>query len=523
MLFNSPIFLFAFLPATLLIFFAFGRSGRRHAALAWLTAASLLFYGWWEPRNLLLIFGSMICNFIAGRAILAAARPQVRRVLLIVGIAANLLLLGYFKYANFVVANVNGLLGTAYEFAPIVLPLGISFFTFQQISYLVDTSRGGAPPHSFIHYCLFVTFFPHLIAGPLVHHGEMLPQFTRNSAFRATRRNLEVGLTIFAIGLFKKAVIADGVAVFAQPVFAAVDNGVSLTLLEAWCGVMAYTLQIYFDFSGYSDMAIGLARLFGIQLPINFRSPYKAGNIIDFWRCWHMTLSRFLRDYLYIALGGNRKGAFRRYLNLFVTMLLGGLWHGAGWTFITWGGVHGAYLILNHGWRSLVRRVWPAPRPTLPWVQAGSRGITFLAVVCGWVLFRASDLTVAGSLFRSMLGLNGFAFPEGYHSFVASLPGLAGMLAFAGVRFESLHHFSGKTDLLMLACLLGVVWFAPNTQQLMQRFQPGYDPFADGPATAPPKWLQWRPTGGWAFAMSALTVIAVLHLSRISEFLYFQF
>jgi alginate O-acetyltransferase complex protein AlgI len=523
MLFNSHVFLFAYLPVTLLVFFALGRTGWRHAALAWLTVASLFFYGWWDPRNLLLIAGSMIGNFALGRAISAKGTPPgSRRMLLVAGIGANLALLGYFKYANFVVDNWNGVFGTAHALGPIALPLGISFFTFQQISYLVDAYRGATEQHNFVHYCLFVTFFPHLIAGPLVHHGEMLPQFTRESAFRPNRRNLEVGLTLFVIGLFKKVVIADRLAVYAAPVFGAADAGASLSFLEAWCGAIAFTLQLYFDFSAYSDMAIGLARLFGIRLPLNFHSPYKAQNVIEFWRRWHMTLSRFLRDYLYFSLGGNRKGPLRRYANLLVTMLLGGLWHGAGWTFIAWGGLHGLYLAVNHAWQALRTR-FGAPGKLAAWEPVLARGVTFLAVVVGWVLFRASTLAAAGSMLRSMAGLERFALPEQYLPFVTRVPGLADRLESLGLRFESLKHFTGEGDLLTLVGMLAVVWFAPNTQQMLQRFKPAYDPFSGRPWAGPVVRFEWRRTNGWALVMSALTVVAVLHLSRISEFLYFQF
>ncbi|MGE3317045.1 MAG: MBOAT family protein, partial [Planctomycetaceae bacterium] len=305
MLFNSHVFLFAFLPVTLLVYFVLGGAGKRQLALAWVTATSLVFYGWFEPKNLLLIGCSMICNYALG-CVLCSERVtlRLRQVLLGGGIAANIVLLGYYKYFSFFVENLNSFAGTAYAVVPLALPLGISFFTFQQLSYLIDAYRGETREHNFLHYCLFVTFFPHLIAGPLVHHGEMLPQFTRDSTFRPKRRHIEVGLTIFFIGLFKKVVIADAIAEHASPVFAAAEAGVHLTFLEAWCGAIAYTLQLYFDFSAYSDMAIGLARLFGVRLPLNFHSPYKATNIIDFWRRWHMTLSRFLRDYLYIPLGG---------------------------------------------------------------------------------------------------------------------------------------------------------------------------------------------------------------------------
>lgn len=524
MLFNSHVFLFAFLPVTLLVFFALGRFGRRNAAILWLTAASLLFYGWLEPRNVILIGASMLWNFALGRVLGNSKIPvAVRRVLLAAGIAGNLAVLGYFKYSNFLVDNINGLFGSAFALHSIALPLGISFFTFQQLSYLVDAYRGQTREHNLVNYCLFVTFFPQLIAGPIVHHGEILPQFEQSSVFRLRRRNLEAGMAIFFIGLFKKVVIADSVAGYASPVFAAAAGGAPLGFLEAWSGALAYTLQLYFDFSAYSDMAIGLGMLFGIRIPINFNSPYKACNMIEFWRRWHMTLSRFLRDYVYISLGGNRHGAARRHVNLFLTMLLGGLWHGAGWTFIIWGGLHGLYLAINHACQTARGRYFPA-RVTAPaWERVLARAVTFKAVVAGWVLFRAADLSTAGSILHSMAGLGGIALPENLLGAARHVPGLVGTLDAIGVGFAPLPYFSGAAEVAMLAGLLGLVWLAPNTQEIMRRVAPGVEKVPSDEPWQYPAWLQWRPTNGWAIAMSVVTVISVMHLSRISEFLYFQF
>src|ERR1700751_717019 len=346
MLFSSYTFLFQFLPATVLAFAAARRHSPRAGILV-LTAASLFFYGAWRPVYMLLLIASVAANFSLG---LLMQDPLRRRAVGLVGVALNLALLCYFKYTNFIFDSVNVLTGVPLPFVNIVLPLGISFFTFQQIAYLVDVMRGARVERDIVSYLLFVSFFPHLIAGPLVHHAEMIPQFKRGrtgrSAVLAAR-----GLAIFAAGLFKKVVIADNLAQFVSPVFAHLDAGGSVTTSWAWLATLSYTLQIYFDFSGYSDMAIGLALLFGIRLPVNFRSPYKACSIIDFWRRWHITLSRFLRDYLYIPLGGNRAGNLRRYINVMITMLLGGLWHGANWTFLAWGAVHGGCLVANQLWR----------------------------------------------------------------------------------------------------------------------------------------------------------------------------
>src|SRR5579862_3052691 len=395
MLFSSFTFLFQFLPATILAFAA-ARLHSPRAGIMVLVMASLVFYGAWRPVYLLLFLGSVGVNFALG---LAMVKPERRRAVGLFGVALNLSVLGFFKYANFLIETAHDVSGAQLAHLDIVLPLGISFFTFQQIAYLVDVMRGAPVERDIVSYTLFVSFFPHLIAGPLVHHAEMFPQFKRgrgsHSAVLAAR-----GIAIFAAGLFKKVVIADNLAQFVSPVFAHLDGGGGVTASWAWLATLSYTLQIYFDFSGYSDMAIGLALLFGIRLPVNFRSPYKAVSIIEFWRSWHITLSRFLRDYLYIPLGGNRFGIARRYLNLMLTMLLGGLWHGAGWTFLIWGGLHGLYLVVNHQWRDH-KRQWPEGAVG----RAAAWGLTFIAVVIAWVFFRARTLAGAGAMLASLTGL----------------------------------------------------------------------------------------------------------------------
>lgn len=546
MLFNSHVFIFLFLPITLFVFFCIGRlaSNRRaiggqprtgratcvpgtavpRLALGWLIVASLFFYGWWNPAYLALILASIGWNYAIGLLLVEGKLPSRWRVfVLAAGVASNLAALGFFKYADFLIENVNRVSGSGLPLPGIALPLAISFFTFQQIAYLVDTFRCDTAEHSFLHYCLFVSFFPQLIAGPIVHHREMLPQFSRPDVYRPSLRNLEIGLTIFFIGLFKKVVIADGVAGFATPVFAAAEAGHTLSCLEAWRGALAYTFQLYFDFSGYSDMAIGLGRLFGIKLPLNFHSPYKASSIIDFWKCWHMTLSRFLRDYLYIPLGGNRKGPLRRYANLLVTMLLGGLWHGAGWSFVVWGGLHGVYLAINHGWRALNRSFGFDGSRTTGLGRALARTTTFLAVIVGWVFFRAGDLSAASSILRSMAGLEGIALPRQFEPLVHMLRGGTAAVEWLGLSFTKLPHFSGSEDLWTLAILMLVVWWAPNTQQIMARVTPALDAVQDATNRECPQWLRWQPSPRWAVLATVLTVVSILHMSRVSEFLYFQF
>mgnify|MGYP003343037928 CR=1 FL=1 len=328
MLFNSYPFIFFYLPIVFLLFFQLSKLNKPNA-ICWLGLASLFFYGWWNPKYVLLLLSSILFNYTVGKEICRQPSLKRKKYFLWGSVTANLLLLGFFKYTNFFIEGVNRIGGNLSPIE-IVLPLGISFFTFTQIAFLVDAYRGIAKEYKFSHYLLFVTWFPHLIAGPVLHHKQMMPQFSFFKTYRLNPESIAVGLTLFSIGLFKKVVFADQFALYANPVFDGAHHGQSPMLFEAWIGALAYTLQLYFDFSGYSDMAIGLSRLFNIRLPLNFNSPYKAASIIEFWRRWHMTLSTFLRDYLYIPLGGNRRGPVRHQFNIMVTMLLGGLWHGAG-------------------------------------------------------------------------------------------------------------------------------------------------------------------------------------------------
>jgi alginate O-acetyltransferase complex protein AlgI len=441
----------------------------------------------------------MLFNYAVGVALSARAvnrpphthaRIQPAKAILIAGIAANLGLLGYYKYANFFVANLNALFGSSLVLETIILPLAISFFTFQQIAYLVDAYRGETHEYSFLHYALFVVFFPQLIAGPIVHHHEILPQFARSTLYRLKAEHLAVGLTIFALGLFKKVVLADGVAIYATPVFDAAQAGTALTFFEAWGGALAYTFQLYFDFSGYSDMAIGLARMFGVRLPLNFNSPYQSTSIIDFWRRWHITLSRFLRDYLYIPLGGSRKGEARRLTNLLITMLLGGLWHGAGWTFVLWGGLHGFYLVVNHAWRQRRTRRGHTQSSRLGrffgWL------LTMLAVVIAWVPFRAEGMTATQNMLGAMFGFNGIGIPGS----------LAIMTGIPQSWLESLGFILGGTVRNGLAnwssgiywiSLTGLVAFVmPNTQQIMLRYRPALETYKGKVNKSKRAWLEWR-------------------------------
>jgi alginate O-acetyltransferase complex protein AlgI len=407
MLFTSAVFAFLFLPVVFAGFFIIALRSHRGAA-AWLFAASLFFYGYWMPQFTVLLVVSICVNFYIGTRISQTLHGRVNettkrqsRGWLIAGLIFNLGLLGYFKYANFFVDTINSTTGIGLDIGKVVLPIGISFFTFTQIAFLADAYQKGVREYKFIHYGLFVTYFPHLVAGPVLHHAQMMPQFEQRGTYRMNAANIAAGLSIFAIGLVKKVVLADGVSPYADSVFDAADGGAVPTRAEGWIGALAYTLQLYFDFSGYSDMAIGLSLLFNVRLPFNFDSPYKAASISDFWRRWHMSLSAFLRDYLYIPLGGNQKGAVRRYVNLMVTMVLGGLWHGASWTFVFWGGLHGLYLVVNHGFRSLALARLPALTDSLFYRIAGWC-TTMGAVIIAWVFFRAQTFSGAGRILEAM-------------------------------------------------------------------------------------------------------------------------
>lgn len=504
MLFNTYQFIFLFLPVALLIYFSLKQSQNNRSALLWLAFASLFFYGWWNPAYLLLILGSVLFNFSAG-LMLAKGEGEIptgqKKILLACGVAANLILLGYFKYANFFVDNLNSILGTGFHIEGIILPLAISFFTFQQIAYLVDVYRGDAREKDLLAYLVFVTFFPQLIAGPIVRHREMIPQFKKGGMNSFNYEQIAVGLTIFSIGLFKKVILADSVAPLSDWVFGAAAAGKDISTITAWFGALAFTFQIYFDFSGYTDMAIGLARLFGIRLPLNFNSPYKAENIIDFWRRWHMTLSRFLLNYLYIPLGGNRRGVSRRYINIMTTMLLGGLWHGAAWHFVVWGVLHGIYLLINHAWRSFCASLGESARKTLNFGSTISSLITFVAVVFAWVFFRAENVESAMLIIAPMVNVK-----EIYSNY--SFPILYEML--------TAHPGTYRVILILLA-----VWFLPNTQQIMQNYKPAID--TGETHELKPGWLLWRPSSLMAAVAASAIVVSILKMNHVLEFVYFQF
>ncbi|HEX4367849.1 MAG TPA: MBOAT family O-acyltransferase [Rhodopila sp.] len=486
MLFHTTAFILEFLPVCLAGFFLLGRFLDAKWALAWLVLCSLFFYSWWNPEHLPLLVGSVALNYAIARILRRTARP---RAWLTAGIATNLALLGWFKYADFLLHIVAPHASALH----ITLPLAISFFTFQQIMFLVDTAKARAarqetvPP--FLTYATFVTFFPHLIAGPIVRPSEIIPQLAARDLGRPCIDNFADGLLIFLLGLGKKLVLADMFGGFADIGFNAAARGASLTFFEAWYATLAYALQIYFDFSGYSDMAIGLARMMNIRFPLNFDSPYQATNIAEFWRRWHMTLGGFLRDYLYIPMGGNRTGPIRQTRNLMLTMLLCGLWHGAAWNFVIWGGLHGLLIVIHKQYR----RVFP-PLPA-PVAQA----LTLFAVVLAWVPFRAATFASTVTVLRGMAGLNGIVLPR---MIVSALPALA--------RFAdpvTVLPYLGDARTLsfpeLSACLLLgwlIVLAMPNIHRMTQRTR------------------HWSLTGSFA-----LSVQALFFAPHVAPFLYFQF
>lgn len=466
MIFNSFEFIFLFLPIVWIVFFIIGKLAPP-LAKTWLLLASLFFYAYWNPAYLPLIIGSMIVNYIIGVFLGKNKWLPTRKLILTVGILFNVALLGYFKYRDFFAENINLLFGTDIELIQVLLPLAISFYTFQQIAYLVDSYRLETNEYNFLNYGLFVSFFPQLIAGPIVHHGDMMPQFSSRNTYRVNYENIAKGLVIFSVGLFKKVAIADTFAGYANSGYGAVDT---LTMISGWVTSLSYTLQLYFDFSGYSDMAIGLALFFNIRLPINFNSPYKALDIQDFWRRWHITLSGFLTKYIYIPLGGSRKGIPRTYVNIFIIFLISGFWHGAGWTFVIWG--------ILHGLASVIARIWKRSGGRLPKLWAWA--VTFLFVHLAFVIFRAPDMTVAMQVFKAMFGFKGLHLTGVFSVFNVSLVTLAFYLAIG----------------------LGIALFAKNSVQIME--------------------TQKRTPLLMVFVIMLLYYSA-MQLQRVSEFLYFNF
>jgi alginate O-acetyltransferase complex protein AlgI len=512
MLFNSIDYIIFFLPLTFLVYLALSHAANNEKQVIWLVIASLFFYASWEPTYLLLIVFSISVNFLISKRLIND-KPATVRLWLVIGVSYNLALLGYFKYTGFFVNGLNELGLWLIPAPEITLPLAISFFTFQQIAYLVDVSRKECQEYEFLHYALFVLFFPQLIAGPIVHHKEMMPQFLHLRPKEKLPSDLAIGITFIAIGLFKKIILADSLALVVDPVFDSAASGATLNSVDALAGMAAFSFQIYFDFSGYSDIAIGSARLFGIRLPENFRSPYKSRSIIDIWRRWHMTLSRFLRDYLYFSLGGNKHGVTRRYRNLLLTMLLGGLWHGAAWTFVIWGGLHGLYLCINHAWRALVARTGSKVFFDHWSFQPMFVLMTFIAWSVAMAFFRAADSTAAWSIISS-----------GFLAASTESPALLGnalsntfIFKLMVIAKNPIAAYYPVYTLLLIAAI--VCWLLPNTQEFI-----GRNAVIEADK-APEKsvFIRWRPTAIFAILNAFLLSVSLLSLSSISRFIYFQF
>ena len=479
MLFNSYEFIFLFLPATIAGFFFLGRQWRSAGTL-WLVGASLFFYGWWDLRYVPLLCMSICFNYLIGKRIerlaaghaiptgghVTATMPDARsrKSWLALGIIVNILLLGYFKYTKFFLGTANLLSGSnIFDLPHVVLPLGISFFTFTQTAYLVDTYRGQAKNRSFLTYCEFVTIFPHLIAGPIINYREMIPQFLATHTFRVQWDNLAMGIAIFIIGLAKKVLIADKIAPWVNDVYSHVD---ALTLPISWIGALGYTIQLYFDFSGYSEMAIGLGLMINLHLPLNFNSPYQSLSIIDFWRRWHMTLGLWVKNYLYIPLGGSHCSTIRKMGNLFLSMLIIGFWHGAGWTYVVWGGLHGLLLIVNHLWRKLHIEL---PK-LLCWI------LTFGSVVACLVVFRAENFSVAGRILSSMINFQSISTPIDHAHWI---------------------HLRNIFALTFATALI------PHPIHLLKRF-------------FHPNWI-------WCIGLAGLFLYTLTQLQNYTEFVYFEF
>ncbi len=490
MLFNSYTFIFAFLPLSFGIYFWLNHRRLPQLSKAWLVFASLFFYSWWNVIYLPLILASILFNFAVGSTMTrmgdgtSAKQRFSRKGILTFGILSNIALLVYFKYMDFFIANANTVLGVQWDLMHIILPLGISFFTFTQIAYLVDAYRNEVKEMDYLNYTLFVTFFPHLLAGPILHHKEMMPQFDSLKSKLINYKNISAGLFLFSIGLFKKVVIAD---TFAQWANAGFETTQGLNLIEAWATSLSYTFQLYFDFSGYTDMALGIALLFNIRLPINFNSPYKALDIQDFWRRWHITLSRFLRDYIYIPLGGNRRGELRTYGNLFAVFLIGGLWHGASWMFIIWGALHGVAIVIHRAWKSLGFTM----NKYLAWF------ITFNFINITWVFFRAEGWESARNVLLGMAGMNGIVLPEKYGEPLS-------FLAAQGVVFAEVLTRIGGNGQTGVYLLLGLILTLAlkNSSEAARSFSPSLFTLT--------------------FSLTVL-FIALSMMSNVSEFLYFNF
>lgn len=539
MLFNSYQFIFGFLPVALAGFYLLGHR-RRDWAVLWLIAASLLFYAWWRPTNVLLIAPSILINYGLSRTLLrlGETRPRLSRIVLLAGIVFNICFLGYFKYLNFVESTFNDVFGSGFILTQLILPLGISFITFQKIAFLIDVHSGRVTEFTFRDYALFVLFFPQLVAGPIVHYREMMPQF-HAAPCRFDPENVAVGLTLFFLGLFKKVVFADPLSRFVSPLYAQAASGAPLTILDAWIAAIGFTLQIYFDFAGYSDMALGLARFFGIKLPVNFNSPLRATSIVEFWLRWHVSLTRFLTAYIYNplslhltrrrvakgrpALGRNTTPAAFATLLMFptiLTMFISGLWHGAGYQYILWGLIHGVLLTINHAWRLVRPRIWPNAASYARIMRPVGFVLTFLSVVFAMVMFRAPTTGTAVVIWKGMIGDYGLALPRVL--FARLGPSNAWLMAL-GARPSALGGNAFVQESLLVAALLAVALLFPNTLQLLAKYEPALGVKPPKAESRLVRALAWSPSTAWAIGLAFVAAAGMLSLGELSEFLYWQF
>lgn len=476
MLFNSYVFVLAFLPVTLLMYFLLGKLKNRALSKIWLVGCSFYFYGYFNPSYVPIIALSILVNFALSQLLLRLEKKPVRVLLLLIGLLLNLGVLGYYKYYDFFVSNLNSVFGTSFTLLHLVLPLGISFFTFQQLSYVIDSYRKTVPAYHFLDYALFVSFFPQLIAGPIVLHSEIVPQFADEKSRKFNLENFGMGLYAFAMGMGKKVLIADTFAKVAEIGFA---PGAAMNTPIAWLTALAYCLQLYFDFSGYCDMAVGLGLMFNIKIPQNFNSPYQSLDIREFWQRWHMTLSRFFTTYIYFPLGGSRKGMVRTCLNLLVVFLVSGLWHGAGWLFIFWGFLHGMASLLYR----LFRKQYDRFHPALRWLM------TFLFITIAWVFFRATSWDIAMNIVTHMFNMTfgpvDMSFFEAFRLPMGILPGYT--------------H------------IIGLVWYIVAVFACL------------GARNVYEKTMNFEPTVFRALATVLVLVYSILSLSGVSVFLYFNF
>lgn len=495
MLFNSYIYLFIYLPVTIGIYFILNKLKVTYAARVFLVIASLIFYSWWNMNSLPLIIISILFNYAIGLRIVKAEAFDFRKRLFILAVSLNIILLVFYKYTDFIIININTLFNVHYSTMKLALPLGISFFTITQIAYLADAYNRKVKEYKGINYSLFVSFFPHLLAGPILHHSEMMPQFDRLRNVKINTKNMTTGLLLMAIGLIKKIMIADYISAWADFGFNAAGG---LTFAQAWNASLSYTMQLYFDFSGYTDMALGAALLLNIHLPMNFNSPYKSLNIRDFWRAWHMTLSRFLRDYLYIPLGGNRCSQTRAFTNIVTTFIIGGIWHGAGWGFLIWGGLHGLAYAVHMSWR---RTGIQLPK-MFAWV------LTFNFINITWIFFRANSLSSAFNVIKGMVNIGSVDMKSAVNAVLQFIMDFINLFQneekFLALSIL-LNYFTGEAGKAIFVAALIVVCIAcRNSNDISMNFSPSL---------------------GNALLYGFFTAIAVMLINRdkLSKFLYFNF